>query len=84
MRGQEISRKARKGSKSLPWAKSKGRKEDFYVEKRMDAYIPPLYQEGAGVCGIVKLSNGSLNEGGRLFVKQATSPFIPPQGGIKM
>ena len=38
------------------------RKEDFYVEKRMDAYIPPLYQEGAGVCGTVKLSNGSLNK----------------------
>ena len=70
MRGQEISRKARKGGK-----------EDIYGEKRMDAYIPPLYQEGAGVCGIVKLSNGSLNEGEWLFAKQATPPFIPLKGG---
>ena len=37
--------------------------------------------EGTGVCGIVELSNGSLNEGGMLFVKEATSPLIPPQGG---
>jgi len=50
----------------------------------LDAFFPSIKRgcpEGTGVCGIVKLSNGSLNKCGRIFVREATSPLISPQGG---
>ena len=67
-----VSRKARKGSKGR-----QGAKKNF--KTTFSSQNSPPFKGGRG--DVADCKSSSLNEGGRLFFREATPPFIPPKWG---
>ena len=76
-----VSRKARKkGAKACPERSRRGAKKNF--KTTFLSQNSPPFKGGRG--DVADYKSSPLNEGGRLSVREATPPFIPPQGGTKL